>query len=159
MPENDLPFTEDVICPDVVFNPHSLPSRMTISTLYEVLMAKGCALKGITTDGTFFRKSNMKEIGEELESLGMNRHGTERMYKGMTGKWIDYEIFIGPIYYQRLQKFVSETMYAVSHGSTDALTRQPLGGKSANGGSRLGEINRSQWDVKFLLVCTYRQHF
>lgn len=142
MNEEDMPFTEDGIVPDIIFNPHSMPSRMTINTLMEVLLAKTCALKGVTTDGTMFRKTNMPEIQKELKSYGFNSSGKERMYNGMSGKWIDTEIFIGPVYYQRLQKFVSEQIYAVSHGSTDAITRQPLDGKSSNGGLRVGEMEK-----------------
>lgn len=142
MPAEDMPFTASGIVPDIIFNPHSLPSRMTINTIMEVLMSKVCALKGTVTDGTIFKKTNMPKIQEELASYGFNPSGKERMYCGMTGKWIDYEIFIGPIYYQRLQKFVNETIYAVSHGSTDAITRQPLEGKSSNGGLRVGEMEK-----------------
>jgi DNA-directed RNA polymerase II subunit RPB2 len=142
MDEEDMPFTESGIVPDVVFNPHSLPSRMTINTLMEILLAKVCALKGVVTDGTMFRKTDMPKVQKELGELGFNPSGKERMYNGMSGKWIDYEIFIGPVYYQRLQKFVNETIYAVSHGSTDAITRQPLEGKSSNGGLRIGEMEK-----------------
>jgi DNA-directed RNA polymerase beta subunit len=142
MDEEDMPFTESGIVPDVIFNPHSLPSRMTINTLMEILLAKVCALKGVVTDGTMFRKTDMPSVQKELAELGFNPSGKERMYNGMNGKWIDYEIFIGPVYYQRLQKFVNETIYAVSHGSTDATTRQPLDGKSSNGGHRVGEMEK-----------------
>jgi DNA-directed RNA polymerase beta subunit len=142
MDEEDMPFTESGIVPDVIFNPHSLPSRMTINTLMEILLAKVCALKGVVTDGTMFRKTDMPKVQKELGELGFNPSGKERMYNGMSGKWIDYEIFIGPVYYQRLQKFVNETIYAVSHGSTDAITRQPLEGKSSNGGLRIGEMEK-----------------
>lgn len=142
MDEEDMPFTAEGIVPDVIFNPHSLPSRMTINTLMEILLAKVCSLKGVVTDGTMFRKTDMPSVQKELADLGFNPSGKERLYNGMTGKWIDYEIFIGPVYYQRLQKFVNETIYAVSHGSTDAITRQPLEGKSSNGGLRVGEMEK-----------------
>ena len=142
MDEEDMPFTENGIVPDVIFNPHSLPSRMTINTLMEILLAKVCALKGVVTDGTMFRKTDMPKVQSELAELGFNPSGKERMYNGMNGKYIDYEIFIGPVYYQRLQKFVNEQIYAVSHGSTDAITRQPLDGKSSNGGLRAGEMEK-----------------
>ena len=142
MDEEDMPFTEEGIVPDVIFNPHSLPSRMTINTLMEVVLAKVCALRGVVTDGTMFRKTDIPSVQRELEKLGFNPSGKERMYNGMSGKWIDYEIFIGPVYYQRLQKFVNETIYAVSQGSTDAITRQPLEGKSSNGGHRIGEMEK-----------------
>ena len=84
----------------------------------------------------------MPAVQKELASFGFNPSGKERMYNGITGKWIDCEIFIGPVYYQRLQKFVNETVYAVSNGNTDALTRQPLEGKSSNGGMKVGEMEK-----------------
>lgn len=142
MDENDMPFTEDGMVPDIIFNPLSLPKRMTINTLMEILSAKACALKSTVMDATLFRKIDMETIKKELASLGYNPYGRERLYNGMNGKWIDTEIFIGPAYYQRLQKFVNETVYAVSHGSTDAITRQPLEGKSSNGGLRVGEMEK-----------------
>lgn len=142
MDEEDMPFTKEGFTPDVIFNPHSIPSRMTINTLMEVTLAKVCSLKGTTTDGTLFRKTNMPLIRKEMEKLGFNSSGKERLYNGMTGKWIDCQIFIGPVYYQRIQKFASKAVYAVSKGSTDAITRQPLEGKSNNGGLRIGEMEK-----------------
>jgi DNA-directed RNA polymerase beta subunit len=142
MEEEDMAHTSYGMAPDVIFNPHSLPSRMTINTPMEVLLAKVCAIKGVITDGTMFRKTNMPKVQAELEKLGFHSSGKEKLYNGMNGKAIDYAIFIGPVYYQRLQKFVSETIYAVSQGSTDALTRQPLDGKSSNGGMRVGEMEK-----------------
>jgi DNA-directed RNA polymerase beta subunit len=142
MYEDDMMFMENGSSPDIVFNPHSLPSRMTINTLMEVVPAKIGAIKGTTMDGTIFRKTNIRVLQDELEKLGMHRSGKERMYNGMTGRWIDYMIFTGPIYYQRLQKFVSHAMYAVAHGSTDVITFQPLSGKSSDGGLRLGEMEK-----------------
>ena len=142
MDEEDMPFLEDGTVPDVIFNPFSLPSRMTINTIMEVLLAKTCAIRGEITDGTVFRKTDMPTVQKELAALGFDSSGKERMYNGMNGRLIDCEIFVGPVYYQRLQKFVNETIYAVSHGSTDATTRQPLDGKSSNGGLRVGEMEK-----------------
>jgi DNA-directed RNA polymerase II subunit RPB2 len=115
---------------------------MTVGTLQEALTAKLQALKGETTDGTFFRPIDMKAIGDELEAHGYNRNGRERLYNGMTGKSIDTLIFICPIFYQRLAKMVNDSVRALSHGSQDMLTRQPLGGRASNGGSRLGEMEK-----------------
>ncbi len=140
MNEEDMPFSSNGMIPDVIFNPHSLPSRMTINTPMEMLIGKTFALKGKVTDGTIFRKTNIPEIQQELKKMGFNPAGTEQLYNGMTGKYIDYEIFVGVAFYQRLEKFVNETIYAVSRGSTDAVTRQPLDGKSSNGGLRIGEM-------------------
>jgi DNA-directed RNA polymerase beta subunit len=140
--EEDMPFTKQGIVPDVIFNPQSLPSRMTINTLIETLVAKTCALSGKIIDGTMFRKLDIPKIQDQLAKLGFNPSGKERLYNGMTGKWIDCEIFIGPVYYQRLQKFVEEQIHIASHGSSDAITRQPMGGRSTNGTLRLGEMEK-----------------
>ena len=140
--EEEMPFTASGFSPDVIFNPFSLPSRMTVNTVLEVLFAKVCAIKGITTDGTMFKHFNFDKIQDELKALGFNRSGVEKLYNGQNGKAIDYEIFIGPAYYQRLQKFANKQFQASSYGSTDAITRQPLQGKASNGGLRLGYMEK-----------------
>jgi DNA-directed RNA polymerase beta subunit len=136
----DMPCTSDGIKPDIIFNPHSLPTRMTMSIIFETMLSKICAEKGYLTDNTMFKSVDIDEIANELEKIGFNRNGTERMYNGMTGKYIDAEIFIGPIYYQKLQKFTIDTVYSHKTCPTDALTRQPLDGKSSSGGLKLGEM-------------------
>lgn len=140
--ESNMPFTSSGMVPDIIFNPHSFPSRMTISSLMELLMGKIAANKAQLRDCTIFKKNNIESMIEELKQLGLNPYGRERLYCGINGKFIDTEIFIGPIYYQRIQKFASSQIYAVSHGSTDAITRQPLDGKSSHGGLRLGEMEK-----------------
>lgn len=140
--EQDLPFTKDGYTPDFIFNPHSSPSRMTINTFIELVVSKICAITGTVANGTMFKKTNVPEIQNELAKYGFKPSGRERLYSGMYGKYIDYEIFIGPMYYRRLQKFVNEQIYAVSHGSTDAITRQPLEGKSSRGGLKIGEMEK-----------------
>lgn len=137
--DSDMPFTKDGIKPDIIFNPHSLPSRMTMGVLFEGMAAKISALEGTIKDGTIFKKINIDDIADDLQKLGYNRNGTERLYNGITGKYIDVEIFIGPIYYQRLQKFTVDTVYSHKTCPTDAITHQPLDGKSARGGLRLGK--------------------
>lgn len=140
--DSDMPFTQDGIKPDIIFNPHSLPSRMTMGVLFEGMGAKISALEGTIKDGTIFKKINIDDIADDLERLGYNRNGTERLYNGMTGKYIDVEIFIGPIYYQRLQKFTVDTVYSHKTCPTDAITHQPLDGKASRGGLRLGEMEK-----------------
>jgi DNA-directed RNA polymerase beta subunit len=140
--EQDMPFTKEGYSPAFIFNPHSLPSRMTINTIIEGIMGKLCAQKVKITDGTMFGSHNLPEAQKELAKYGFKPSGRERLYNGIYGKYIDYEIFIGPMYYRRLQKFVNDTIYAVSHGSTDAITRQPLEGKSSRGGFRIGEMEK-----------------
>jgi DNA-directed RNA polymerase II subunit RPB2 len=141
--DSDMPFTTYGMKPDIIFNPHSLPSRMTMGVILEGLAAKTNAYKGTITDATIFNKVDIDDIAGELKKLGFNANGTERLYNGITGNYMDVEIFIAPIYYQCLQKFTIDTVYAHRETPTDALTRQPLDGKSASGGSRLGEMECS----------------
>jgi DNA-directed RNA polymerase II subunit RPB2 len=111
--------------------------------LFESLIGNWCATKGTQTDATIFKKVDIESIATELEDLGMNRYGYHRLYNGVTGEFIDTEIFMGPTYYQRLQKFTIDTQYTISHGPSDAITNQPLDGKSSGGGLRIGEIKFS----------------
>jgi len=136
----DMPFTKEGLKPDIIFNPFSIPTRMTMSVIFETMLSKICAEKGYLTDNTMFKSVDIDEIADTLQSVGYNRNGTERLYNGMTGKYIDAEIFIGPIYYQKLQKFTIDTVYSHKTCPTDALTRQPLDGKSSSGGLKMGEM-------------------
>jgi DNA-directed RNA polymerase beta subunit len=148
-----MPYTADGIKPDIIFNPHSLPSRMTMGVLFEGMAAKASAINGTIVDGTIFNKINIDDLADDLGKLGYNRNGTERLYNGITGNYIDVEIFMGPIYYQRLQKFTVDTVYSHKTCPTDAITHQPLDGKSAKGGLRLGEMEKDCMaisSVKFL---------
>lgn len=140
--EADMPVTLDGIHPDILFNPHGLPSRMTAAQLIESLVGNVCAIKGTHYDGTMFKKNDIESFAEILEQYGFNRHGYERMINGITGEYVDTLIFHGPTYYQRLQKFVSDAEYSVRHALTDALTNQPLDGQSSGGGLRIGEMER-----------------
>jgi DNA-directed RNA polymerase II subunit RPB2 len=115
---------------------------MTIGQLLEGQAGKLAAIEGSFNDATIFRHLDISAIGDELEKHGYDRHGMERMYTGFTGEWVDAEIFISPCYYQRLQKFVIDEMYSISTGPTCILTRQPLEGKSNNGGLRIGEMEK-----------------
>jgi DNA-directed RNA polymerase II subunit RPB2 len=115
---------------------------MTINQLLEANIAKICAMLGVFADATIFSKLEFSSIGEALESLGFNYNGTEPMYCGMTGRWIDTDIFISPCFYQRLQKFAEDSMYSINSGPTDVLTRQSLEGKSNQGGLRIGEMEK-----------------
>lgn len=150
--DSDMPYTKDGIKPDIIFNPHSLPSRMTMGVLFEGMAAKCSAIEGTIKDGTIFKKINISDIADDLGKLGYNRNGTERLYNGMTGKYIDVEIFIGPIYYQRLQKMTVDTIYSHKTCPTDAITHQPLDGKSARGGLRLGAFRLKKETKSVLLV-------
>jgi len=122
----DMMFTESGMVPTLIMNPHGIPSRMTVNQLMEGQAAKVCALLGALGDGTAFCGTDIDAVGDKLVELGFDRHGTERMMNGMTGEWMDVEIFITPTYYQRLQKFAVDEVYSISTGPTDAITRQPL---------------------------------
>jgi DNA-directed RNA polymerase II subunit RPB2 len=151
--DSDMPYTKDGIKPDIIFNPHSLPSRMTMGVLFEGMAAKANAINGTISDGTIFKKIDIDDLADDLAKLGYNRNGTERLYNGMTGNYIDCEIFIGPIYYQRLQKFTVDTVYSHKTCPTDAITHQPLDGKAAKGGLRIGEMEKDCMaisSIKFL---------
>jgi DNA-directed RNA polymerase II subunit RPB2 len=115
---------------------------MTLGQLYESMNGTWCAKKGTHTDATIFKKVDIESMADELEKLGLNRYGYHRLYSGLTGEHIDCMIFMGPTYYQRLQKFVIDTVYSVSQGPSDSLSRQPLDGKALSGGLKIGEMER-----------------
>ena len=140
--DSDMPSTASGIRPEIIMNPHAIPSRMTVGQLYESQIGNWCAAKGTHTNATIFKKIDIESIGDELESMGLNRYGYHRLYSGITGEYIDAEIFMGPTYYQRLQKFVIDSVYSISQGPTDSLTHQQLDGKTAQGGIRIGEMER-----------------
>ena len=139
--DSDLPFDEDGITPDIIINPHSIPTRMTIGQMIETSLGLRCQEDGVLTDGTSFRRISIDEISRELTAVGLRSNGLSRLYNGRTGEYYDAAIFMGPTYHQRLQKFVKDDEYAVGgYGPTDALTGQPLEGKNARGGLRIGEM-------------------
>lgn len=151
--DSDMPFTKEGLKPDLIFNPHSIPTRMTISKIFEPMASKMCAYTGAHSDGTMFKKFDIDDISNDLQKIGFNKSGTERLYNGMTGKYIDVEIFIGPVYYQRLQKFTVDTVYSHKTCPTDVVVRQPLDGKASRGGLRIGEMEADVLaisSVKFL---------
>ncbi len=96
--DSDMPFSSSGMRPDIIFNPHSLPSRMTMGVILEGLSAKVSAHTGTIVDATIFKKTDISEISGTLQKLGFNPNGSERLYNGITGKYIDVEIFIAPIY-------------------------------------------------------------
>lgn len=139
--DSDLPYDENGITPDITINPHSIPSRMTIGQMIETSLGLRCQHDGVITDGTAFRTVSIDEISRELAEVGLRYNGRSRLYNGRTGEHYDAAIFMGPTYHQRLQKFVKDDEYAVGgYGPTDALTGQPLEGKNARGGLRIGEM-------------------
>ena len=141
--QEDMPFTGDGMTPDIIINPHALPSRMTISQLLETLMAKICCIEGKTGDATAYENIGVHDqLREEMKKYGYDEGGEEEMYNGMTGEKFRSKIFIGPTYYQRLKHLVSEKIHSRDHGPNTALTRQPLEGRSRDGGLRFGEMEK-----------------
>lgn len=143
--QEDMPFTSDGIIPDIIINPHAIPSRMTVNQLLECILGKTCALKGKFGDATPFSKNSFdiaEKLCEGLKNSGYERHGWEQLYNGFTGELIESKIFIGPTYYQRLKHMVSDKLHARSQGHVTTLTRQPLEGRSRDGGLRFGEMER-----------------
>ena len=142
IPEEDMPFMSNGLKPDIIINPHAIPSRMTIAQLKETVLGKVLLELGLFGDGTSFGKLNIKDICEELLKLGYEKHGNDLMYNGLTGEQLETSIFIGPVFYQRLKHMVSDKYHSRSIGPMVNLTRQPAEGRSRDGGLRYGEMER-----------------
>jgi hypothetical protein len=139
----DMPFTKSGIVPDIIMNPHAIPSRMTMAQLMECIMSKAACHIGACGDSTPFTDCSVESIAKVLELSGMERYGNEIMYNGRTGEQIQTEIFIGPTYYQRLKHMVVDKIHSRgSNGPIVMLTRQPSEGRARAGGLRLGEMER-----------------
>nr|XP_032523234.1 LOW QUALITY PROTEIN: DNA-directed RNA polymerase I subunit RPA2-like [Danaus plexippus plexippus] len=145
-PAEDLPFTESGLIPDVLFNPHGFPSRMTIAMMIECMAGKAACLHGHVHDATPFRFNEqdtaINYFGRLLEAGGYNYYGTERIYSGVDGREMQADIFCGLVHYQRLRHMVSDKWQVRTTGAVDALTRQPVKGRRRGGGVRLGEMER-----------------
>jgi DNA-directed RNA polymerase II subunit RPB2 len=142
--QEDMPFTQDGITPDIIINPMCIPSRMTISQLLETVLGKSCAIEGTFGDSTPFTESSTdiaEKLCDRLQKNGYERHGWESLYSGFTGEPIQAKVFMGPTYYQRLKHLVKDKIHSRAHGHVTTLTRQPLEGRSRDGGLRFGEIN------------------
>lgn len=140
--QEDMPFNKLGMKPDLLMNPHAVPSRMTIAQVVECLMGKiGCNI-GMYGDATAFTKFNEKSLGDILEKLGFQRHCDEVLYNGRTGEQLKVNIFMGPTYYQRLKHMVDDKIHSRSNGPNVILTRQPVEGRSRDGGLRFGEMER-----------------
>jgi len=142
IPEEDMPFTKNGVRPDIIINPHAIPSRMTIGQLKETLLGKVLVELGLFGDGTSFGELSVETISEKLLELGYESHGNELMYNGLTGEQIECSVFLGPVFYQRLKHMVNDKQHSRSIGPMVNLTRQPAEGRSRDGGLRFGEMER-----------------
>jgi DNA-directed RNA polymerase beta subunit len=142
IPEENMPYTKDGVRPDIIINPHAIPSRMTIGHLVECIFAKLCCIDGVLGDASVFIPIEKETIYNRLTHNGFNKHGNEILYNGFTGSQIDTEIFIGPTYYFRLKHMVAEKINARGVGKVMGLTRQPTEGRRKGGGLRIGEMER-----------------
>ncbi len=142
VPESDMPFTASGIIPDLLFNPHGIPSRMTISHLLEILGGKVGSLSGRYIDGTAFDAETEESLREELKNLGFRDDGSEIMINGVTGEKFEARIFIGNMYYLKLKHLVANRLQSRARGPIQLLTRQPTEGRAKEGGLRLGEMEK-----------------
>lgn len=140
--QEDMPFCDEGMCPDMVMNPHGFPSRMTIGKMIEMVAGKAGVLAGNIHDGSAFAGDSIESVSNVLIQHGYNYRGKDYMTSGITGEGIEAYIFFGPIFYQKLKHMVKDKMHARSRGPRAVLTRQPTEGRSRDGGLRLGEMER-----------------
>jgi len=142
MDEQDMPFTGSGLRPDLIMNPHAVPSRMTIAQLMECIFGKICVRKGTLGDGTPYSHLKVEELRAQMLEMGMHPYGNEILYNGQTGEMMKAEIFMGPTFYQRLKHMVIDKKHSRARGPIVSLTRQPCEGRSRDGGLRVGEMER-----------------
>ncbi|GMM34363.1 DNA-directed RNA polymerase III core subunit [Saccharomycopsis crataegensis] len=140
--QEDLPFNDNGISPDIIMNPHGFPSRMTVGKMIELISGKAGVLNGSLEYGTCFGGSKLEDMSKILVDKGFNYSGKDMLYSGITGECLQAYIFFGPIYYQKLKHMVLDKMHARARGPRAVLTRQPTEGRSRDGGLRLGEMER-----------------
>jgi DNA-directed RNA polymerase II subunit RPB2 len=140
--QEDMPYSKDGIVPDLIVNPHAIPSRMTVNQLLEMILGKSSSMGGYLGDATPFQNNDINDYTKVLEGYGYEGNGNEVMYSGITGEQIHTSIFMGPIYYQRLKIMVADKVHSRATGRMNGLVRQPVGGRAAGGGFRVGEMER-----------------
>jgi DNA-directed RNA polymerase subunit B' len=142
VPQSDMPYTASGIIPDLLFSPHGIPTRMTISHLIEIIGGKVGAMSGRYIDGTIFNSESEESLRKELVSLGFRENGTETMYNGQTGEMFKARIYVGNMYYLKLKHMVANKIHSRARGPIQLLTRQPTEGRAKEGGLRLGEMEK-----------------
>jgi len=142
VPKENMPFTESGIVPDIVINPHAMPSRMTVGQFVEAIAGKLAAMMGTQIDGTPFSNDDPANLQEALLKFGLNYTGREVFYNGISGEKMEAAVFTGLVYYQKLHHMVADKMHARARGQVQMLTRQPTEGRARGGGLRFGEMER-----------------
>ena len=140
--QEDMPFTAEGVVPDLIINPHAIPSRMTIAHLIECQLSKVSSLRGYEGDATPFTEVTVDSVSRLLREHGYQSRGFEVMYNGHTGRKLVAQVFLGPTYYQRLRHMVDDKIHARARGPVQILTRQPVEGRARDGGLRFGEMER-----------------
>lgn len=137
--QEDMPFTVEGIVPDIIINPHAIPSRMTIGQLIECLYGKVvCCQANVEADATPFTHLSVEKLSQMMHEQGYQRYGNETLYNGHTGAKLAAHVFIGPTFYQRLKHMVDDKIHARARGPTSKLERQPMAGRARDGGLRFG---------------------